>query len=262
MDHKDVSDNASISATLTHERYCSPLQRLKQSYWTNVVTTYFTEKATMKLTLWKDNQRSEAKPFGTEATVSHVPFATYSSQETTEIGFPILSRFFLVTSQSGVKSMSISIDGARERVITPSHALVECATASWTFQYTNGYNITLRGPLTADVVVQPHASSGQQLPPNSVSTYTLKLERLQFDAFVHEKFLSLDSISGERIAESPRGMPASPGQTEDPNRFDEAKYVYERATIPAEPINAFGIPQATMRCLEVCSLHTLNTYSA
>ncbi|KAJ8502075.1 hypothetical protein ONZ51_g198 [Trametes cubensis] len=205
--------------------------RLKQSYWTNVVTTYFTEKATMKLTLWKDNQRSEAKPF--------------------EIGFPILSRFFLVTSQSGVKSMSISIDGARERVITPSHALVECATASWTFQYTNGYNITLRGPLTADVVVQPHASSGQQLPPNSVSTYTLKLERLQFDAFVHEKFLSLDSISGERIAESPRGMPASPGQTEDPNRFDEAKYVYERATIPAEPINAFGIPQATMRCLEL-----------
>lgn len=25
---------------------------------------YFTSKATMKITLWKDNQRQEAKPFG------------------------------------------------------------------------------------------------------------------------------------------------------------------------------------------------------
>ncbi|CDO74192.1 hypothetical protein BN946_scf185043.g244 [Trametes cinnabarina] len=206
--------------------------RLKQSYWTKLLAEYFTEKSTMKLTLWKDNQRSEAKPF--------------------EIGSLILPRFFLVTSQSGVKSMSISLDGGRERLVTATHALVECANAAWTFQYQNGYHITLRGPLSADVVVQPHPPS----PPGSVSTYTLKLERLQFDAFYHDKFIALDAIGGERIAESPRGMPPSPGgaangQAEDPHRFDEARYIIEHAVVPAEPINAFGIPQATMRCLEL-----------
>ena len=33
-------------------------------YWTELVSQYFTERATMKLTLWKDNQQVEAKPFG------------------------------------------------------------------------------------------------------------------------------------------------------------------------------------------------------
>lgn len=34
------------------------------TYWMNFVASYFTEKSTMKLTLWKDNQQVEAKPFG------------------------------------------------------------------------------------------------------------------------------------------------------------------------------------------------------
>ena len=33
-------------------------------YWQQIVQMYFSEKATMKLTLWKDNQQVEAKPFG------------------------------------------------------------------------------------------------------------------------------------------------------------------------------------------------------
>lgn len=44
------------------------LQRLKMSYWKHVVQTYFSEKATIKLTLWKDNQQVEAKPFGKPRT--------------------------------------------------------------------------------------------------------------------------------------------------------------------------------------------------
>ncbi|KAI0643633.1 LIM-domain binding protein-domain-containing protein [Trametes meyenii] len=206
--------------------------RLKQSYWASLVANFFTEKATMKLTLWKDNQQVEAKPF--------------------EIGYPILPRFFLVTTQSGVKSMTICIDGARERVIKASHALVECATASWTFRYQNGYSITLRGPLTADVIVQPQPASNSTTATGT-APYVLKLDRLQFDAFWHEKYVALDSILGERIPESPRGLPPSPGPhgQEDTSRFDEARYHIEHAIVPAEPINAFGIPQATMRCLEL-----------
>lgn len=34
------------------------------SYWETIVTDYFLPRATFKFTLWKDNQRMEAKPFG------------------------------------------------------------------------------------------------------------------------------------------------------------------------------------------------------
>ncbi|TBU27697.1 LIM-domain binding protein-domain-containing protein [Dichomitus squalens] len=216
-------------------------QRLNMSYWTTVVSKYFSEKATMKLTLWKDNQQVEAKPF--------------------EIGYPIFPRFFLVTSQSGVKTQTLTIDGARERLLHPMHAVIECATAQWTFRYTNGYSITLRGPFTAEISVlllNPNQQSSSQQP---VPSYALKVERLQFDAFWHDKYLAFDAIQGTRIPDSPRVVPMSPngaanGTAEDmsrgdPSQFDEPRYLIENGVIPAEPINAFGIPQATMRCLEL-----------
>ncbi|TFK88377.1 hypothetical protein K466DRAFT_547216 [Polyporus arcularius HHB13444] len=217
-------------------------ERLKMSYWNRVVQMYFSEKATIKLTLWKDNQQVEAKPF--------------------EIAYPIFPRFFCVTAQSGVKSQTITIDGARERLINPSRAIVECPNAAWTFRYTNGYSITLRGPFTAEIIVQPGANPP---PPRSAGmpaialNYDLMFERLQFDAFFHDKYIAFDSIVGERIPDSPRIMPSPTGNPNgadeagryDPTRYEEPRYLIDHAIIPAEPINAFGIPQATMRCLEL-----------
>lgn len=43
------------------------------------------------------------------------------------------------------------------------------------------------------------------------------------------------------------------GQGQEEKWEESSRVVYERASIPSEPVNAFGIPQATMRCLEVCS---------
>ena len=42
-------------------------QKLQLSYWDGLVRDFFTPKATVKITLWKDNQRNEAKPFGSYA---------------------------------------------------------------------------------------------------------------------------------------------------------------------------------------------------
>ncbi|KAL6297975.1 LIM-domain binding protein-domain-containing protein [Sparassis latifolia] len=199
--------------------------KLQLSHWEKLVKDYFTNKATLKFTLWKDNQRNEAKPF--------------------EIGVSVLPRFFLVTSQSGVKSMSFNLDGARERLMphqTHGHGIVECVTAQWTYKYTNGYTVTLRGPLTAHILVIPNAQ-GQ-------GSYTLKIDSLQFDATHHDKLLSLDAILGGRDGQSPTPINTGPKQ-DDERRYDEMKFIVERVYIPAEPVNAFGIPQATMRCLEV-----------
>ena len=82
----------------------------------------------------------------------------------------------------------------------------------------------------------------------------MKFEHLQFDANVHNKLIQVDAIVGPKIGRSPliaaytpgmNGMGSQPDRTQD-------RIHYERSSIPGEPVNAFGIPQATMRCLEVC----------
>jgi hypothetical protein len=39
-------------------------QKLQLVYWEAIVREYFVSQAIMKFTLWRDNQRNEAKPFG------------------------------------------------------------------------------------------------------------------------------------------------------------------------------------------------------
>ncbi|CAA7259582.1 unnamed protein product [Cyclocybe aegerita] len=225
-------------------------QKLQWAWWNELVKEYFTPKAVMKLTLWKDNQRNEAKPF--------------------EIGIPILPRFFLVTTQSGVKSMTLSLDGARERTFGQGHSVVECVAAVWTYKYTNGYTVTLRGPLTAHVIVAatqppPSSTSGPSTSSNTQQpAYTLKFEEFQFDANFHDKCIALDAIQGNRTIEPPKGpmtppSPLPPGASqadwdrrwEETRRWEEPRMTIEHASLPGEPVNAFGIPQATMRCLEL-----------
>jgi len=228
-----------------------------------LVAEYFTPKAVMKFTLWKDNERNEAKPFGLSSCSPL--FRSTLTLPIVEIGVPILPRFFLVTTQSGVKSMTLSLDGARERLFAAGHAVVECMAAVWTYKYSNGYTVTLRGPLIAHVVVCPQNPPANASMPQATPQlpYSLKFENLQFDANWHDKYIALESIMGQRVMESPRTprirnapTPTVNGsiaqQRDDDKKWDEPRVVIDRASIPGEPVNAFGIPQATMRCLEVC----------
>jgi len=198
--------------------------KLQLAWWNDLIKEYFTPKACMKLTLWKDNQRKEAKPF--------------------EIGVPILPRFFLVTTQSGVRSMSLALDGARERHIAPGHSIVECVAAVWTYRYANGYTVTLRGALSAHVLITA-----------TPAAYSFKFDEFTFDANFHDKSISLDALNGRRIPEPARSPwlrdPNAPPDSEDDALWEEPRLLIERCSIPGEPVNAFGIPQATMRCLEV-----------
>ncbi|KZT20662.1 hypothetical protein NEOLEDRAFT_1075259, partial [Neolentinus lepideus HHB14362 ss-1] len=196
-------------------------------FWDQQVTEHFGRKATFKFTLWKDNQRNEAKPF--------------------EIGIPILPRFFLVTHQSGVKTMQIVMDGARERLINHSSAIVDSASATWSFRYTNGYIVTLRGGMS---VVVSYTPAGLHIP-------SYKIEQITFDAFFHDKVIALDHLLANRVIvpsdspKTPRSRPPAQ-QREEERRNEDGVVVIDRLAIPPEPVNAFGIPQATMRCLEVC----------
>jgi hypothetical protein len=189
-----------------------------------------------------------------------------------DIGTPVLPRFFLVTSQSGVKSMTLSLDGARERIVGPNRAVVQCVSAMWTYRYHNGYTVTLRGPFTAHVIADPNpAQNGVPAQSAPCSPSMLKIDHIQFDSNIYEKHVSVNVIGGNRLdaiktlqvrnasasptvsdtdAPSHPLLPSQAGQR-DAQRWEEPRITYERAFIPAEPVNAFGIPQASMRCLEV-----------
>ncbi|KAI0318107.1 LIM-domain binding protein, partial [Amylostereum chailletii] len=215
-------------------------EKLQLSYWGDLIDSFFVPSAVVKLQLWKDNQNAEAKIF--------------------EVGTPILPRFFLVTTQSGVKSMSLTLDGAREVVTGPNLVVVEVVSAVWTYKYQNGYTITLRGPLSAQMcfVSPPNGASVQSLAQPHAQ---LKIAGMSFSSEKFEKFISFDAIHGQlmdpivktprlRQTQAPINGVLTPAKAED-EKWEEPRMLYERATIPAEPVNAFGIPQATMRCLEV-----------
>ncbi|KAJ7229093.1 LIM-domain binding protein-domain-containing protein [Mycena pura] len=207
------------------------MQKTRLSFWTNLIQEYFTPKAIMKLTLWRDSMKNEAKPF--------------------EIGVPILPRFFLVTTQSGVKSMSLTLDGGRERLYQPGHAIVECVTAVWTCRYNNGHVVTLRGPLTVHLVIcSPAPNAAATAQTANAPPYVLKFDDFEFAAHSHEKYIALESIAGTRRTEEPPAAPMN-GLADDEKKWDEPRLLLETASIPGEPVNAFGIPQATMRCLEL-----------
>ena len=155
--------------------------------------------------------------------------------------------------------MTLSLDGARERMYAQGHAIVECVGAVWTYKFNNGYIVTLRGPLTAHIVITSlHPPGSSQAAQGS--QFLLKFEDFQFEANYHDKYISLDSIVGSRAPE----IPKTPSLLNEPNplngqqqlleedkKWEEPRVTIEQACLPGEPVNAFGIPQATMRCLEV-----------
>lgn len=159
--------------------------------------------------------------------------------------------------------MILHLDGVKEQLFMNQSHVVECPNATWTYKYSNGYVVVLRGHLRANLTLSQSRSEGNH-------GSLLKIGYLQFEANTHDKLISTDAIIGTRREESPqtprlnhRLPPSQNGATriedEDKKQDEGGRMYISQASIPAEPVNAFGIPQATMRCLEVsrfliCSL--------
>lgn len=227
---------------------------------------YFTPKANMELQMYKDEMLNEVKRFGA-SDVSFLPFRAHglNGDGMTEIGVACIPRFFLVTTQAGVKSMQFSLDGARERIMGQGRSTVQCVQACWTYNYTNGYTVVMRGPLTINVqIVATYPPAG---PSHQGQPFTLKFSKFRFDIVHCEKTIALNAIHGERQSDRADrivypwvGGPPAPSSLTYPayleakaraEAADPGNILIERATFPHEPVNSFGIPQASMRCLEV-----------
>ncbi|KJA14088.1 hypothetical protein HYPSUDRAFT_209001 [Hypholoma sublateritium FD-334 SS-4] len=167
---------------------------------------------------------------------------------------------YVGVAQSRVKCMNLTLVGARELFFAQGHYVVECVSAvsMWMYRYVNGYTATLRGPLTVHAII---ATMGSGL-----TSQTLKFEVFQFHANMHDKYIASDAIVGARTLERnhPRTFldiqviqaAATAADTvitaqQDEDRCAEPRIFIGQAVLPGEPANAYGIPQATMRCLEL-----------
>ena len=171
---------------------------------------------------------------------------------------------------------------------------MECNTAAFNYTFENGYVVTLNGPLRAHLQLEPNLQSGDpniQPPPPS---HTLKFNHMEFSSRQITKYISLDAIKsgptndmGIMDHSTPLGNGMNgvingisggmsnginsatqtplqqhavpPGQQLSPmSGGGSGRTILERVSIPLEPVNAFGIPQATMRTLEVsCRFYIL-----
>lgn len=169
--------------------------------------------------------------------------------------------------------MSFSFDDAEEILENPQEITVSCDVATWTWRFRNGFMVTMRGPLQARIFFRARTGADppfeKQSPHQKESPYVTRLQGFMFDARQHDKFISLESIRGPRMQESMPTPAPTPRMRNQSNPYAdsvqrrladerihrsndfEQRTVIERGSMPSEPVNHFGIPQATMRCLEV-----------
>ncbi|KAJ3713953.1 LIM-domain binding protein-domain-containing protein, partial [Lentinula raphanica] len=129
-------------------------ERQTLAWWTDLVREYFHPGGVVRFTLGKDDHARRGE----------------GTRRAFDIPIPILPRLLLVTTQSGVQSMTLTLDGARERPYGHDsgddydydygddygHAIVvESVAAAWTcrYRYPDGYTVVLSGPLRVRVRV-------------------------------------------------------------------------------------------------------------
>jgi hypothetical protein len=148
--------------------------------------------------------------------------------------------------QAGVESMYFSLDDVTERSSPQGHAVVECTTASWTHQYTNGYKVVLRGSLTCHVALSntPAECGG----PQQAKHWT-KIENLQFRADFHNICMATDRGLQKESPGAP--FPTIPVSAPGQGWFEGQGGVWVPCEGHIQPPNRFGIPSDTFRLIEV-----------
>ncbi|KZV68890.1 hypothetical protein PENSPDRAFT_581754, partial [Peniophora sp. CONT] len=116
-------------------QFSGALARCTLRFWNDFMKEWFADGAVVRLQLWKDNQTAECKSF--------------------EITMPVIPRFFLATSQSGVRGMSLGLDDAIENPTTAHHAEIRTSAAQWVYRYVTGYTVILRGQIHARLSMAP-----------------------------------------------------------------------------------------------------------
>ena len=167
----------------------------------------------------------------------------------------------------GIQDLNISFHNPKE---TPDGASIRVKVdAAWMFTYSSGYTVTLSGPL--EVVIHPMFPAPES---NGASSPHMRFSVIRFAVINVDKKIDCKAIEGQRSAGEPglgyenfkKGRPIrltdidggspSMGVTATRNPNTQSWIEIERAKLPPDPVNEYGIPHSLHVCLDV-SLHYL-----
>ncbi|TRM68624.1 LIM-domain binding protein-domain-containing protein [Schizophyllum amplum] len=254
----------------------SETKKSSLKWWTKLISEYFVPSAFWKFTLF-DYDSNSRRVFNIPYHVLPQFFLT-----TAEAGNHS-STFTLPGLRERVMTQVTPT--------IPGHIILECADAIWTWRYKCGWIVNLKGPMTIHIRVGwrgqqsgiipgvppppvPPQPNAKPLEGSFESDFELKFAHVQFDALDTERYVRRDHIEGSVMPEVPRPPPAPPsayGENLAPDgtttmqpppppdnsfyrpkdSWDTPVIQMQTVTMPADPVNGFGIPQPAMRTLEL-----------
>lgn len=170
-----------------------------------------------------------------------------------------LPRFYLTWFNSGLQSMSLTIEGAKESTQGGSPR-VTCQRARYTFWYANGTQVCLTpGIFTPESETLTHFKSIWSGNLTVIFAHTLpteepKFQNLEFEINKTEEYVSRAHIDRVLTAGSPLMNNKSPKTSRTPGKNKALKMQQEplsASDFPSAPVNEYGVTSAVMQFFEV-----------
>ncbi|KAK7020839.1 hypothetical protein R3P38DRAFT_3358056 [Favolaschia claudopus] len=229
------------------------------SYWDGLIREYFTPKAVMRLTLW-DSMNNEGKRFAwatirevqakDEERVALESDRKEKGRQATAISSLVAKSNYLPNMEILINPLLLHPDEWLFHAVLENDCLLIARYKVWftrlgarlsrvNVQYGHfgiGHIVTLRGPLTAHLAIcaAPPSQQPQGAPSGQACGGAENDSNPQPYA----------------IAGTLRTKDGAPLGVEE-KEWAEPSLMIESGSIPGELVNAFGIPRATMRCLEL-----------
>ncbi|KAL1922428.1 uncharacterized protein VTP21DRAFT_9967 [Calcarisporiella thermophila] len=193
------------------EKMTPPPNENSTDYWKGFVESFYAENGVMRLALF-DTDRKELRNFDLPA--------------------PFLHRFYhMLYDMGGVASIQLVFESTQEFLQAPNSRMVVCPHASMIYHYQNGVKVINVGRLRCvfdpkikyfEFITQHH----EEYLPRSM------LKQLQEDGSLYE---DKASEKARRNSKSQKGLAINGGEI----------------LIPPRTVTSFGLPEQTMRVLEM-----------
>ncbi|CCO26547.1 hypothetical protein BN14_00574 [Rhizoctonia solani AG-1 IB] len=179
----------------------------------------------------------------------------------------LLPRYFLAFFESGVNKMSLGLNGATETTEGCQNeqleSYVSTTHAVWRYELDNGWIVEYNGPLKVHLVAEQ--------VPGDPQSFRLKINDMTYTAPTTSYFFRPERIEGNLLASGHEVGPMTPrispglaarqtgepmggpgvGLGDDHSTFieHEERIVYEKASLPPKPFQAYGLPANVWRLL-------------
>lgn len=167
--------------------------------------------------------------------------------EPKHLGHTAIAQTFKAIWMSGVKSMSFSIDGAREHTRQipggPQTFVLHCRQARWRMHYFSGYMVELHGTLKVACMLSYGGHA-----------WRVQIQQFDLECGQGELWLSKPAIAGRFLGPIQRRSALMIGTTPGGGPDAESnRYIRQgEVVVPTTPVTLHGLPVSAVQTIEVC----------